>query len=243
MPGFGASFDEVWAALAKHYGLPAPVGPAAGLDPLPALVTVLLARATDPRKAARARDALADAGLLDAKALAEVEHAEIDDALKSSGITVPARVLAPISRLARWILEHDRDLAGSGTDAGSLAEVATESLRSALASLGGIGPATADALLLLALGRPVFPLDRATYRILIRHGWLDVSASYEEARDVVERPCADDPIALARLSDWLARIGTEFCRVRIAKCERCPLRGLLPEGGPIEPEGFTTESR
>ena len=87
----------------------------------------------------------------------------------------------------------------------------------------------------------MYPLDRATYRILIRHGWLDSSADYDEARDVVERPWAGDPVTLARLSDWLARIGSEFCRVRVAKCDRCPLRGFLPEGGPVEPEGFMTE--
>ena len=120
-------------------------------------------------------------------------------------------MLTPISRLARWYVERDR---GPGDE--SLDSVATESLRADLAGINGIGPATADALLLLALSRPVYPLDRATYRILIRHGWLDSWADYDEARDVVERPWPGDPVPLARLSVWLARIGSEFCRVRVA---------------------------
>ncbi len=238
MPSLGASLAAIVAALAQHYGPPAPTGVAAGLDPFPALVTVLLGRALDPRKAARGCAALADAGLLDPRVLAEADRAEIDDALKSSGVTVPPRALAPVQRLARWFVERHP---GPDNGADSLDSVATESLRAELAAINGIGPATADALLLLALARPVYPLDRATYRILIRHGWLDPSADYDEARDVVERPWPGDPVTLARLSDWLARVGSEFCRVRVARCDRCPLRGFLPEGGPVEPEGFAAE--
>jgi endonuclease-3 related protein len=230
MPALDESFAAIVAALAEHYAAPVPVGVAAGLDPFRALVAVLLARAADPRRAARGLDALADAGLLDPRALAEAEVAEIGDTLKLSGVTVPARGLAPILRLARWIVEQHHgsaDALGEGT-------LGTEPLREELASLNGIGPATADALLLLALNRPVYPLDRATYRILVRHGWLDPSAGYDEARAVVEGPCHDDPDLLAKLSDWLERIGREFCRVGAPKCDRCPLRPFLPEGGPME---------
>ena len=125
MPSLGASHAAIVAALAKHYGPPAPTGVAAGLDSFPALVTVLLGRALDPRKAARGCVALADAGLLDPRALAEADAAEIADALKSSGVAVPARALAPIQRLARWFVERDLD---PGTGADSLDSIATESL-------------------------------------------------------------------------------------------------------------------
>jgi endonuclease-3 related protein len=210
MPALDESFPAIVAALAERYAAPVPVGVAAGVDPFRALVAVLLSRVVDPIRAARGLDALADAGLLDPLALAEAEVAEIGDTLKSSGVNVPARGLA----------------LAEGTHA-------TESLREELASLNGIGPATADALLLLGLNRPVYPLDRATYRVLVRHGWLDTSAGYDEARAVVEGPCHDDPETLARLSDWLERIGREFCRVGAPKCDRCPLRPFLPEGGPF----------
>ena len=154
MPSLGASHAAIVAALARHYGPPAPLGVAAGLDPFPALVTVLLGRATDPRKAGRACAALADAGLLDPRVLAEADRAEVDDALKSSGITVPARALAPMQRLARWFVERHL---GPGQGADSVDPVATESLRAELAGMNGVGPATADALLLLALRGPCIP--------------------------------------------------------------------------------------
>jgi endonuclease-3 related protein len=140
-----------------------------------------------------------------------------------------------MQRVVRWVVEHrpgglSRDIAeGRGS-------LDTESLRTELASLRGIGPATADALLLRAFSRPVFPVDQATYRILVRHGWLDSWATYEEARAVVEGQCTHDAVLLARMSEWLARVGSEFCRVREPKCEACPLRCFLPRGGPFEPE-------
>ena len=43
-----------------------------------------------------------------------------------------------------------------------------------LAGIKGIGPAAADAMVLFALKRPAYPVDRATFRVLVRHGWLDV---------------------------------------------------------------------
>jgi endonuclease-3 related protein len=236
MPAWGESLAAIVAALADHYGIPA----AARLEPFPALVTVLLARASSPAKTERGCAALADAGLLDLDAVAEADSAELRDAIKSSGITVAPRALVPVQRLARWLVERfpgcgDRDLADR------LGSLDTESLRSELASLRGIGPATADALLLEALGRPVYPVDRATYRILIRHGWLEPGASYDEARAVVEGPCPDDPVTLRRLAEWLAQTGSAFCRARAVDCARCPLRGFLPETGPIEPELFTMD--
>jgi endonuclease-3 related protein len=231
MPTWGASFAAVVAALTEHYGLPESVA-AAGSEPLRALVSVLLARATDERKAARGLTALSDAGLLDPRELAKADRAEIDDALRSSGVSLPPRVIAPLQRLARWIAERYTDENGN---ARGLEAAATESLRAELAALKGIGPATADALLLQALGRPVYPVDRATYRILIRHAWLDTSAGYDEARALVEGPATDDAATLGRLSSGLVRVGRDFCRVQAARCDRCPLRELLPEGGPVDP--------
>src|SRR5438128_2262556 len=101
MPTFDASISAIMAALADRYGAPVAAGSVEGRDPFSALVAVLIGRAADPGKGIRALDALADAGLLDPRTLAEVDVPEIVDTLKSSGIGVPARGLASIPRLAR----------------------------------------------------------------------------------------------------------------------------------------------
>jgi endonuclease-3 related protein len=233
MPTLDDSWTAILSALAAHYGPPltVPMPAGAGPDPFSSLVAVSLTRAGDPRRATRGVDALAEAGLLDPRAVAGADLEELRDVLRSSGFNVPARGLAPIVRLARWFLERH-------AGAGGLAGTATESLREELVALNGIGQATADALLLHGLGRPVYPVDRATYRVLVRHGWLDPSADYDAARSLIEHPSRDRPETLARLSEWFTRIGRDYCRPGVAKCDRCPLRPFLPEGGPVEPEGF-----
>src|SRR5262249_9063568 len=106
MSTWDASLDAIVAALAEHYGLPVQTVAGLELEPFAALVTVLLAGATHPSKAARGCVALADAGLLEPQALAEADPAEVSDALKSNGITLSPRALAPIQRLAQWIVER-----------------------------------------------------------------------------------------------------------------------------------------
>lgn len=233
MPALDESYPAFRDALADRYGRPE--SPAAGLDPFLALVTIVLDRVLDPKKRDAVVTVLRDEGLLEPQALAEADPVEAEEALRSAGLTVNRTALAPLRRLARWLvdLHHGSADALAGPDS----EVSAERLREELLTLNGIGPATADALLLYALRRPVYPLDRPTYRIFARHGWIDAEASYDEARDVVERLDPGDPAALDRLSVWFVKVGREFCRAGAPKCERCPLRPFLPESGPIDPNG------
>ncbi|MBX6311544.1 MAG: endonuclease III [Isosphaeraceae bacterium] len=225
MPTLGESLPAILAALADRYGRPSTV-------PLPedrfaAILAAYLGRTLEPRKVQAALVALQEAGLLDPAALAAADLAEVADATKSAKVPLSPRVLKPLGRLARWVADRGVE---------ELTDAPVSVLREELAALNGIGPASADAILLLALGRPSYPVDQATYRILTRHGWIDESANYEEARDVIEQAAHDDPATLAHLSSWLERLGRDFCRLRVAKCEYCPLQPFLPEGGPWEPD-------
>jgi endonuclease-3 related protein len=121
----------------------------------------------------------------------------------------------------------------------------TDWLRGELSGIRGIGLATADAIVLFALERPSYPVDRATFRILVRHGWLDVSAGYDEARELlvghaVEQGDVPDGEAADRLNDLargMMQVGRRYCRAAAPKCEQCPLEVVLPEGGPREVDG------
>lgn len=226
MPSLDDAYPEIRAALADRYGsaAPSPVGPRD--DRFLALATVLLGRSLEPRKLQSTLDALRDAGLLDAPALAEADPAEIAEALRPSGAKLAPKAIAPLKKLAAW---------AESLGAEGLADASTESLRDDLRAINGIGPSTADSLLLEALDRTAYPVDRASYRIFARHGWIDSYSEYDEARSVLEGREPDDPAALRRLSSWLDRLGTEFCKASRPKCEKCPLNPFLPEGGPIEP--------
>ena len=63
----------------------------------------------------------------------------------------------------------------------------TEKLREELLSLNGVGPETADSILLYAGQHPIFVIDAYTRRLAVRHGILNEKASYEEFRDLFER--------------------------------------------------------
>ena len=59
-------------------------------------------------------------------------------------------------------------------------------LREQLLAIHGIGPETADAILLYAGGLPTFVVDTYTHRVLARHGWIDYDADYHEIKDYFE---------------------------------------------------------
>jgi endonuclease-3 related protein len=145
----------------------------------------------------------------------------------------------------------------------------TAAVRKRLLAIHGIGPETADSLLLYAGGHHSFVVDAYTKRIFQRHEWgsestclRDTSAFVglrrdEPARQEGQRPKArraraesdgftyDELKALcesaldrkpgaARLDYWqdyhaqLVMVGKYFCRARAPRCDRCPLRPLLP---------------
>ncbi len=229
MPTLGESYPAILAALDERYGSPEPIRD--DLDPFEAMVATLLSRSAEPRKVDAALIVLRDAGLLTPEPLAEADESEVVDAFREGKVLLSAKTIAPIRRLARLIVDrHD-----GSAEPFRRGSPPTDPLREELAELNGIGQATVDAILLFALRRATYPVDRATYRVLVRHGWLDPSADYDEARAVVERLSPDDPDSLARLSRWMERIGRDYCRVGSPKCEHCPLRPVLPEGGPRDP--------
>lgn len=226
-------FPAIRDALTDHYGRQG--SPFVGLDRFEAFVAVVLDGAFEPKSRDAAVSALREAGQLDPQALAEADPSELDEALRSAGLKVPKSALRPLRGLSRWLVSlHHGDLDELVGDDG---QVATSQLRDELLTVNGVGPTTADSLLLFALNRPVYPIDRASYRVFLRHGWIDPDAGYDDARDAVEHLAPDDPDTLAEFSLAMERIGRDFCRASVPKCERCPLRPFLPEGGPISPDG------
>ena len=252
MPRLDESRDDLLQALVQHYGPPATLRHA--LNPewtlFERLARVTLGLVANPKLAEAAFLAFRDAGLLEPARLAVANPLELDDILKHDRVPLAIKSLRPLQKLARWATEFAGDL-----DDVALAETPTSSLRDEWRAINGIGLATADSLLLFGLGRSSYPVDRATYRVLVRHSWLDPTAEYDDARELVERfassegtgstsvPKADGDqnriatrLVLEQLSDWFARLGRDFCRPSQAKCDRCPFHPWLPLGGPVEPE-------
>ncbi len=107
-----------------------------------------------------------------------------------------------------------------------------ERLRAILLGVHGIGPETADSILLYAAGAPYFVVDAYTRRILTRHGWLREPASYDEVADLFHDALPRQAPLYNEFHALLVRLGKDHCRTR-PRCEGCPLNSMLPPGGPL----------
>jgi endonuclease III related protein len=232
MPSLDESFPAILDVLLDQYGRPG--GPFAALEPFEAMLAAVLDRVHAPEKRDKILAAFREEGLLDPQAFAEANHEELQEVLRAAHLSLPPAALRLFKSLPRWLIERHH---GMVDELVGESDVSTAQLRDELLAVRGIGQSSADAILLFALRRPVYPLDRPTYRILARHGWIDPDAQYDDARDVVERLVPDDPDLLVALSSWFESVGRKFCRVQVPKCEKCPLRPFLPDGGPIDPSG------
>ena len=111
---------------------------------------------------------------------------------------------------------------------GSLARLLTgelDQVRARLLALHGIGPETADAILLYAGGHPSFVVDAYTKRILRRHFLIDGKAGYEEVRRRFHEALEPDPVLFNEYHALLVELGKRHCRAR-ARCMGCPLADL-----------------
>ena len=108
-----------------------------------------------------------------------------------------------------------------------------ETLRAQLLAVRGIGPETADAILLYALDRPVFVADAYTRRVLSRHRVVPADIDYEALRRYLETHLPGDPALFNELHALLVAVAKSHCRAR-PRCEGCPLRfdlrGRRPRG-------------
>lgn len=99
----------------------------------------------------------------------------------------------------------------------------TDSLRRGLLSVNGIGPETADSILLYAGSHPVFVVDTYTKRILSRHMIIEKDADYDETQRLFMQNLPHDVNMFNEYHALFVNIGKNFCRNRKPTCSRCPL--------------------
>jgi len=102
-------------------------------------------------------------------------------------------------------------------------------LREQLLKVNGIGPETADSILLYAFNQPVFVVDAYTYRIMSRHGLYQGPVDYQKLQQVFTENLEPDYLRFNEYHALLVRLGKEFCRSR-PLCSNCPLNDMLPRG-------------
>jgi endonuclease-3 related protein len=117
--------------------------------------------------------------------------------------------------------------AETGLDLSLLAEQDAETLRGKLLQVKGVGPETADSILLYALGKPSFVVDAYTARITSRHGLLPEETPYEELRAYFMDVLEPDPALYNEYHALLVRVGNAWCKKKAPLCHECPLESYL----------------
>lgn len=167
--------------------------------------------------------------------------------LKRKGLLSPENLHAlPLSRLAEEIrpagyynikAKRLRNLTTFiqeryGGDLAPMLNAESGLLREGLLSIKGIGPETADSILLYAANRPVFVIDAYTYRILRRHGMADEEETYDTLQALFMDHLPEDHRLFNEFHALIVRTGKDYCR-KTPRCEHCPLRSWGPSEGPV----------
>lgn len=104
----------------------------------------------------------------------------------------------------------------------------TAKLRAELLSINGIGPETADSILLYAGDHPEFVVDAYTKRILERHRVINGKAGYEDVKALFMSNLPKDLRLFNEYHALIVRTGKDFCRPKEPRCKECPLGKFMP---------------
>jgi endonuclease-3 related protein len=106
----------------------------------------------------------------------------------------------------------------------------TSDIRRELLDINGIGPETADSILLYALEKPVFVIDAYTKRVLHRHGLVHKDVTYHEMQELFHKTFPPDVPLYNEYHALFVMVGKEFCKPK-PKCDKCPLKPLFEKHG------------
>lgn len=220
-----APVSEIHERLLAAYG-PQRWWPA-DRDPFEIVVGAILTQGTTAAKVEQALDKVRQADLLDPRAMREIDLDELEETVRPAG---HARVKAGRLRcfLEYLFAKHDGSLT-------AMLALPRDALRAELLSINGIGPETADVILLYAAGLPVFIVNAGAHRVWKRHGWVEFDADSTALQEQVESGWTADAPKWNELHLLLDRVSSQHCRSQ-PQCDGCPLAPLLPEGGPLASE-------
>ncbi|MDR3177324.1 MAG: endonuclease III domain-containing protein [Desulfovibrio sp.] len=195
-------------------------------SPFEIAVGAVLTQNTAWRNVEKAIAGLRERGVLKPEALYSMPVRDLEDLLRPAGFF---RLKA--GRL-RALLEYFRSCPGWDEPPGNLRldflrGKEGPALREELLSVRGIGPETADCLLLYALGLPFFVIDAYTLRLCARHGLLPPDTPYGEAQEFFMDRLEADAELYNEFHALIVRTGNNYCKKSKPLCSECPLGSFL----------------
>lgn len=184
------------------------------------MVGAILTQNTNWNNVEKAIGRLKEHDALEPERLAALNDEELQELIRPTGYF--RQKSARLKRLVWWLGETcDGELE-------LLDQWPTDELRQELVSLRGIGPETADSILLYALERKVFVVDTYTNRITVRHELLDPGCGYHDLQLLFTDHLPDDLELYEDFHAQLVQVGKRHCRPTPV-CDGCPVREVLGE--------------
>ena len=190
-------------------------------DPFETLIVTVISQNTADRNTARAFESLSKRFEIKPEVLANAETSHIEEALKTAGLY--RNKSKTIKQVSRIILEKFH---------GSLQPILSlplEEARNTLIQMPGVGPKTADVVLLFSAKQPTIPVDTHVNRVAKRLGFAPANGDYDAVRASLQ--------ALYEQHDYLAvhvlliAHGRRYCKARHPLCAQCPVNMHCPSRG------------
>lgn len=205
--------EAVYDKLYRHFG---PQAWWPGETPFEIIVGAILTQNTNWQNVSKAIANLKKAKVLSPKKLYSLPQSRLAQLIRPSGyFNIKAK------RLKEFLNFLFKNYEGSLK---KMFSRPLENLRKEILAVRGIGPETADSILLYAGGLPVFVVDAYTKRIFSRQKLLSEEADYYQVQELFTRSLKKDVQLYNEYHALIVRLGKDFCKKTKPKCEICPIK-------------------
>ena len=207
---------DVLHILRKNFSLPQWVHSAR--NPFQTLIITVISQNTANKNTARAFENLSRRFPITPEALANADVKEIEEAIKVAGLyRNKSKVIKELSRIIREQFNGSLNFIYS---------MPFDEARKTLLRIFGVGPKTADVVLLFCAEKPTVPIDTHVNRVSKRLGFVPLNANYEKIRETLQSLFPPEEYLPVHL--LLISLGRKYCKARKPLCEPCPVNVLCP---------------
>ena len=204
---------KIYTDLYEHFG---PQGWWPGETAFEIAIGAILTQNTAWSNVEKAIGNLKGKKLLDPYRLDELSSEELATLIRPAGYyNIKAK------RIKNFIKRLIEDFEGS---LNTLFALDLQDARKWLLSISGIGPETADSILLYAGEKPIFVVDAYTYRVLSRHEIIFGDESYEEVQEIFQKNLINDVKFFNEFHALFVAVGKHYCVKNKPRCALCPIR-------------------
>ena len=211
----GNMYLDAYQRLYSHFG---PQGWWPGETPFEVIVGAVLTQNTNWKNVTKAIDNLRRKGMLGYSQLLETPVDRLAECIQPSGYyNLKAKRLHNLLKMIVDMYDGNLD---------NFLEDDLVPARENLLAVKGIGPETADSILLYACRQPVFVIDTYTHRVFSRHNLVEEETDYHTMQAVFMDQLPDDVQLFNEFHALIVRVAKQFCKKTNQLCDQCPLQGL-----------------